>query len=79
MLSIKGIYKNGEIRSLEHISKQGRFDVIITFLEDVGKISMKKDNLKGLFSDLDENDFEDLLECYRKRGQDWFTGRRAEL
>ena len=79
MLSIRGIYENGEIKFLEHLPKQGRFDVIITFLEGGRKTSVKKDNLVGLLSDLSENDFKDFLESSQNRGQDWFMGRRTEL
>lgn len=79
MLSIPGIYENGEIKLLEHIPKQGRFNVIITFLEGRSAIFAKKDNLAGLLSDLNESDFNDFLECYQKRGEDWFRGRRAEV
>ena len=33
MLSIRGVYENGNIKLLEHVPKMGRFEVIITFLE----------------------------------------------
>lgn len=79
MLSIKGIYENGGIRLLEQIPKQGRFEVIITFLEDGPEESTQKENLAGLLSDLSENDFHEVLECYQRRSQDWFRGRTAEL
>lgn len=79
MLSIPGIYENGEIKLLEHIPKQGRFNVIITFLEGRSAIFAKKDNLEGLLSDLNESDFNDFLECYQKRGEDWLRGREAEV
>lgn len=79
MLSIQGIYKNGKIKFLEHMPKQGRFDVIVTFLDDRKKMLIEKDNLAGLLSDLNENDFNEILECYHSRGQDWFIGRKAEV
>jgi hypothetical protein len=79
MLSIRGVYENGKIRLLEHVPKSGRLEVIITFLEGRRKASIKKDKLAGLLSDLQENDFQDFLEPYQKRGQDWFKGRGAEV
>lgn len=42
MLSIQGIYKNGKIKFLEHMPKQGRFDVIVTFLDDRKKRLSKR-------------------------------------
>lgn len=42
MLSIQGIYKNGKIKLLEHMPKQGRFDVIVTFLDDRKKRLSKR-------------------------------------
>jgi len=75
MLSVRGIYENGGIKLLEQISKQGRFEVIITFLEDGPKASIQKENLAGLLSDLSENDFNEFLECYHRSNQDWFSGR----
>jgi len=79
MLSIQGIYKNGKIKLLEHMPKRGRFDVIVTFLDDRKKVLIEKDNLARLLSDLNENDSNDILECYHKRGQDWFKERGAKL
>ena len=79
MLSIQGIYENGKVKLLEPISKQGRFDVIVTFLDDRRKILVEKHNLAGLLSDLNEKDFNDILACYHDKGQDWFTGRKTEL
>jgi len=79
MLSIRGVYENGKIRLLEHAPKSGRLEVIITFLEGRRKASIKKDKLAGLLSDLQENDFQDFLEAYQKRGQDWLKGRGAEV
>lgn len=79
MLSIQGIYENGKIRLLEHMPKEGRFDIIVTFLDERKKVLIEKDNLEGLFSDLNENDFNEILGCYHNRGQDWFKGRKAEV
>jgi hypothetical protein len=79
MLSIRGVYENGKIKLLERVPQMGRFEVIITFLEGRKKTSMKKDKLAGLLSDLQEKDFQDLLEPYHKRDQDWFKGRGAEV
>jgi len=79
MLSIQGIYENGKIKLLEAMPKQGRFDVIVTFLEDRRKELVEEHNLAGLLSDLNEKDFNEILACYHNREQDWFTGRRAEL
>jgi hypothetical protein len=42
MLSIQGIYKNGKIKLLEHMPKQGRFDIIVTFLDDRKKRLSKR-------------------------------------
>jgi hypothetical protein len=79
MLSIRGVYENGKIKLLERVPKMGRFEVIITFLEGQKKGSMKKDKLAGLLSDLQEKDFQDFLEPYQKRDQDWFKGRGSEV
>jgi len=79
MLSIRGVYENGNIKLLEHVPQKGRFEVIITFLEDRKKTSMKKDKLAGLLSDLQEKDFQDVLEPYQKRDQDWFKDRGTEV
>jgi len=79
MLSIRGVYENGNIKLLERVSQKGRFEVIITFLDDRKKASMKKDKLVGLLSDLQEKDFQDFLEPYQMRDQDWFKGRGAEV
>ena len=79
MLSIRGVYENGKIKFLERVPKMGRFEVIITFLESRKKTSMKKDKLAGLLSDLQEKDFQDFLEPYHKRDQDWFKGRGSEV
>ncbi len=75
MLTIRGIYENGEIKFLEHIPKRGRFEVIVTFLEDERESFIKKDKLAGLLSDLPKNDFQNFLEPYRMREQDWFKER----
>ena len=79
MLSIKGIYENGGIKLLEQVTEKGRFKVIITFLEDEPEESTEKENLGGLLSDLDDNDFDEFLQCCQRRSQDWFRGRTAEL
>jgi len=79
MLSIRGIYENGEIRFLEKPPREVICDVIITFLENRKSVSIKNNRLEGLLSDLDENDFKEFLEYSQNRGQDWFTGRRAGL
>jgi hypothetical protein len=79
MLSIRGVYENGNIKLLEHVPKMGRFEVIITFLEGRKKAYMKKDKLAGLLSDLQEKDFQGFLEPYQKRDQDWFKGRRTKV
>ena len=79
MLSIRGVYENGKIKLLERVPQMGRFEVIITFLEDRKKTSMRKDKLEGLLSDLQENDFQDFLEPYHTRDQDWFKGRGTEV
>ena len=79
MLSIRGVYENGKIKLLERVPQMGRFEVIITFLEGRKKMSMKKDKLAGLLSDLQEKDFQDFFETYHKRDQDWFKGRGAEV
>jgi len=78
LLSVPGIYENGEIKFLEHISRQGRFDVIITFPED-RRAFLREDNLEGLLSDLDEDDFRDFSECCQNREQDWFSGRGDDM
>ena len=57
------------------LSEAGQFDIIVTFLNDRKKALIEKDNLAGLLSDLNENDFNEILECYHNRGQDWFKGR----
>jgi len=79
MLSIRGVYENGEIKLLEHSPKMGRFEVIITFLESRKKVPIKKDKLVGLLSDFQEKDFQDFLEPYQERDQDWFKGRGLEV
>jgi len=79
MLSIRGIYDNGKIKLLERVPQVGRFEVIITFLEGRKKPSKEKDKLAGLLSDLQEKDFQDFLEPYHKRDQDWFKGRGTEV
>ncbi len=79
MLSVQGIYENGKIRVLDHVPRQGQFDVIITFLEDRKTVSGKENMLEGLLSDLSEDEFDEFSECYRKRGQDWFSEREYEI
>jgi hypothetical protein len=71
MLSVPGIYEKGQIRFLEHISRQGKFDVIITFLEGRREFSAEN-RLEGLLSDLSEDDFRDFSESCQ---EDWFGGR----
>lgn len=78
MLSVPGRYENGEIRFLENVSRQGKFDVIITFLEDRNTF-LSGDSLEGLLSDLDEDDFGDFLGSCQNREQDWFGGRGHEI
>ncbi len=78
MLSVPGIYENGEIKFLENISRQGKFDVIITFLED-RRSFLSGDSLEGLLSDLNEDDFGEFLESCQNREQDWFSGRGHEI
>ncbi|MCP4110528.1 MAG: hypothetical protein GY749_34235 [Desulfobacteraceae bacterium] len=79
MLSVQGICENGKIRVLDHIPKQGQFNVIVTFLEDRKTMSDKKNMLEGLLSDISEDDFDEFSECYRNRGQDWFSEREYEI
>jgi len=79
MLTIRGIYENGNIKLLEHAPKKGKFEVIVTFLSNREKTPAKKDKLAGLLSDLPENDFQDLLEPYQKRDKDWFDGGKTPL
>lgn len=79
MLSIRGVYENGNIKLLERVPKKGRFEVIITFLDGRKKASMKKDKLVGLLSDLQEKDFHGFLEPYQNRNHDWFKGRGTEV
>ena len=79
MLSIRGIYENGRVRLLERLSKKGRFDVIITFLENNKQVPVKNDRFAGLLSDLNENDFMEFLDHSQNREQDWFTGRKSDL
>jgi len=78
VLSVPGIYENGEIRFLENISRQGKFDVIITFLED-RRVFLSGDSLEGLLSDLNEDDFGEFSESCQNREQDWFSGRGHEI
>ena len=59
MLSVQGIYENGKIRLLEHIPRQGKSAVIITFLEDRKEFS-SENRLEWLLSDLSEDDFRDF-------------------
>jgi hypothetical protein len=61
MLSIRGIYENGEIKVLERMPKKGKFEVIITFIENQQNTLVEKHNLAGLLSDLNNDDFEDIM------------------
>ena len=79
MLSVRGIYENGRVRLLEHLSKKGSFEVNITFLENKKQVPVKKDRFAGLLSDLYENDFEEFLDYSQNREQDWFRGRKTDL
>ena len=77
MLSIRGIYENGEIKVLERMPKKGKFEVIITFIENQQNTLVEKHNLAGLLSDLNNDDFEDIMGCATQRGQDWFNERES--
>lgn len=50
MLSVRGIYENGEVKLKEKIAVEGGIPVIVTFLEDI--IEEKKKVKKYNFSDL---------------------------
>ena len=78
MLSVQGIYENGKIRLLEHIPRQGKSDVIITFLEDAKEFS-SENRLEGLLSDLSEEDFRDFSESCQNREQNWFSERGDDI
>ena len=62
MLSVPGIYENGQIRFLKHISAKKKSDVIITFLEN-GKETLAENHPEGLLSALSEADFSDETSC----------------
>ena len=79
MLSVRGIYENGKVKLLEHLPQKGRFDVIITFLENKKGAHVKKDKFAGLLSDLGDKDFKEFMEYSQNRDQDWFTGRKVDL
>jgi len=77
MLPIKGIYENGKIKLLEAMPKQGRFDVIVTFLEDRRKELVEEHNLAGLLSDLNEKDFNEILACYTQQRTRLVHGKKG--
>jgi hypothetical protein len=50
MLSVRGIYENGEVKLMEKIAVENEVPVIVTFLEDIIE---KKEPVKNYrFSDL---------------------------
>ncbi len=50
MLSVRGIYENGEVKLKETITVEKRVPIIVTFLEDI--IEEKEPVKKYRFSDL---------------------------
>ncbi len=45
MLSVKGVYQNGEVKLKEKVGSDGEIPVIVTFLEDIRKEESKKVDL----------------------------------
>ena len=54
MLSVKGIYENGQVRLLEPIPSEKRAKVIVTVLEEL-------DHEEGEAKEVDVNHFDDLV------------------
>ncbi|QTA91979.1 hypothetical protein [Desulfonema magnum] len=67
MLSVPGIYEDGKVSVSQDVPIQGRADVIVTFLEDTGEASVKKNPLRNPQSDLIEDDLRDFLESYDRK------------
>ncbi|UCH95621.1 MAG: hypothetical protein JSV88_01910 [Candidatus Aminicenantes bacterium] len=61
MLSVRGIYENGEIKIKEKVSITRETPVIITFLEDLEEEETKKLNL----SDFSFNRSKEILKDYK--------------
>lgn len=61
MLSIRGIYENGEIRFKEKVSITREIPVIVTFLEDLEEEETKKMNL----GDFSFNRSKEILKDYK--------------
>lgn len=61
MLSIRGIYENGEIKFKEKISITREIPVIVTFLEDLEDEETKKMNL----GDFSFNRSKEILKDYK--------------
>jgi len=49
MLSVKGVYENGEIKLKEKIPISGEIPVIVTFLEDIEKEEPQKLDLNKFY------------------------------
>jgi hypothetical protein len=61
MLSVRGIYQNGQIKFKEKVSITRETPVIVTFLEDVEEEETKKLNL----SDFSFNRSKEILKDYK--------------
>jgi hypothetical protein len=61
MLSVRGVYENGEIKFKEKVSITRETPVIVTFLEDLGEKETKKMNL----SDFSFNRSKEILKDYK--------------
>ena len=61
MLSVRGVYENGEIKFTEKVSITRETPVIVTFLEDLEKEETKKLNL----SDFSFNRSKEILKDYK--------------
>lgn len=61
MLSVRGVYENGEIKFTEKVSITRETPVIVTFLEDLEKEETKELNL----SDFSFNRSKEILKDYK--------------
>ena len=61
MLSVRGVYENGEIKFSEKVSITRETPVIVTFLEDLDKEETKKMNL----NDFSFNRSKEILKDYK--------------
>jgi hypothetical protein len=55
MLSVKGVYKNGEVKFKETVSITGEAPVIITFLEDIETEEAKEVEKEDIIDKLQDN------------------------